>query len=158
MKKELPYAKAELNNAVITELEHPIHVMFHVSFPDGYENIFFTDPESGRWLEQDLGPTDLAEAIGQLTACQPDLEKSLRKLRWISEIQLGRNILFGFLQFNLSQFNAFEIYHANHRYLFTIVRINDALWQVFRPEKDADWNDKDDLLQWLPEILEAHSF
>ncbi len=49
--------------ASISEILHPVHRMFFAIMEDSYSNIFFTDVETGEWIEQDLGFTRLAEAV-----------------------------------------------------------------------------------------------
>ena len=56
----------QTTKVLIEEIYHPIHQMVHVIFEDGYENIFFTDIETGQWIEQDMGATALAKAVGIL--------------------------------------------------------------------------------------------
>ena len=51
--------------AWVTEISHRNHNMFKVSFKNEYENIFYTDVETGRWMEEDLGFTRLAEDVGK---------------------------------------------------------------------------------------------
>ena len=50
--------------AWVTEIPNRHHNMFKVIFKNGYENIFFTDVETGLWVEEDMGFTQLAQDIG----------------------------------------------------------------------------------------------
>ena len=43
------------------EVPHRQHNMYKIIFDNGYENVFYTDVESGKWIEEDLGFTQLAE-------------------------------------------------------------------------------------------------
>ena len=51
--------------ARVYEIVHRHHNMYKVSFESGYENIFYTDVETGKWIEEDLGFTSLANKVGQ---------------------------------------------------------------------------------------------
>jgi len=51
-------------SAKVTAIDHPYQQVYHVLFDDGYENIFFTDVETGNWIEEDLGETALAASFG----------------------------------------------------------------------------------------------
>src|ERR671913_428184 len=68
---------------LVEELYHPIHLMYRVRFEDGYENIFFTDVDSGKWLEQDIGFTALAAVVGEkIGAVYSKSTRIKRKLHW----------------------------------------------------------------------------
>ena len=54
----------DICSAQVTKIDHPYHQSYHVLFEDGYENIFFTDVETGNWIEEDLGETTLAANFG----------------------------------------------------------------------------------------------
>lgn len=142
----------------LTEIEHPIHRMALLQFPDGYSNIFFTDAETGEWIEQDLGATVLAKKVGMRLIALPTGQKTmLRKLVWINGSSMDKSIRFGFHQFKLSQFPAFEIYNVNRRYLYTIAKISDQVWQVFKPVGKSDWNYDKTLVDFIPELLDPYT-
>src|SRR4051794_34439072 len=71
---------------LVEEIYHPIHQMVHVIFEDGYENIFFADIETGGWIEQELGATSLAQAVGILVKGeQKEMTRSTMQLSWYHE-------------------------------------------------------------------------
>ena len=70
-------------SAKVTEINHPYHQLYHVQFEDGYENVFFTDAETGNWIEEDLGATALAGNFGK-KICLFDVPSRLpcKNLSW----------------------------------------------------------------------------
>ena len=53
-------------NANVREVAGEFDKMYRVVLDDGYENNFFTSTEIPyKWYEQNIGYTDLAEAIGK---------------------------------------------------------------------------------------------
>ena len=158
MKTSQPYDEDDPLYIQVTDLQHPIHLMYHVTFPDGYQNIFFSDAETGEWIEEDLGKTQLAKEIGACLKPDGKSDKILRKLCWIREQNNDSlNFLnFGFYQFHLSQYDAFEIYGPNRRYQYTIVKISEELWQVFELTGQSSCNYNKLTLELLPEILDKY--
>src|SRR6476620_4349543 len=104
MKTSLSYDEGEPVNIQVTDLKHPIHQMYFVNFPDGYQNIFFSDAETGEWIEEDLGNTQLAKEVGFCLHPNGNSAKILRKLCWIREMNHDSlNFLhFAFYKFQLS--------------------------------------------------------
>src|SRR5438045_3011528 len=86
------------SKVIIEEIYNPIHKMVHVIFEDGYENVFFTDIETGEWIEQDLGFTSLARAVGILGRNNNTETFPIQKLIWFHENSTAAKPLhFGFL-------------------------------------------------------------
>ena len=50
--------------ATVLKAMHYRNNIFRVCFENGYENIFYTNVENGKWIEEDLGYTLLAELVG----------------------------------------------------------------------------------------------
>lgn len=148
-----------LCTAEISEIYHPIHWMFHISFDDGYENIFFSDVETGNWIEQDLGFTSLAEMLGHKIELQMPKENVIRKtVQWYHEEANGKRIHFGFYRFLVDGFSTYEIYAENKRYMFTLVKLNNDLWQLFKVPGMAGWNYKENYIEEIPFIIDAMMF
>lgn len=150
---------SRISEGIVDELFHPIHRMYTVKFDDGYENIFFTDVESGRWLEQDLGFTSLAESVGEkIKYLFPGSVKTKRDLQWYTseEDEWAEPVYFGFYHYKLGAFPVFEIYAPNRRFLFSMILVNKDFWQVFKIEDDWDYNNSEKLMNALPEILEIY--
>jgi hypothetical protein len=126
--------------ATASEILHPVHRMFLVTLEDGYSNIFFTDVESGKWIEQDLGFTSLAEAIGSVLPNTNDKRTASRKkLSWHHEYTPNTKMHFGFHHYMIKGYRIYEIYSANRRYMFTLVKLDIGLWQLFRIPNVFEW-------------------
>ncbi len=139
----------------ISEIYHPVHLMFHAKFGDGYENIFFTDVESGRWIEQDLGFTELAGSIGEKYKSRSKGKKSVsRKLKWHFSSEGGKTVHFAYNNYSLFDLRVFEIFSPNRRYLFAMVCISRTEWKVLKIPGDITYNN--DLIINLTRILEPH--
>ena len=153
---ELIYIQMEdgLRRVSATRIIHPIHHMYHCHFNDGYENIFFTDPESGNWVEQDIGYTALSAQLGSRFSRLDDEPVRQRKLTWYRCDSIDSRVQFGFFPFMISTFPAFEIYAPNKRFLFTIVQLNDITWQVFRITGPGAWQGGNKIVHMLPGVLE----
>src|SRR6478735_1906555 len=97
-----------LQAAVVKEIAHPRHSLFHVSFENGYENIFFTDVESGEWLEEDLGFTKLAATVGQSVNLQ--LSETILVHRPLVWQKIDGLTVFGFYNYAYEDNEIYEIY------------------------------------------------
>jgi hypothetical protein len=139
---------------VVTRLHHPLHLMYQVQFEDGYENIFFTDPETGSWIEQDLGRTELAYILGEQLKTLSNENIKTRTITWLDLKESAERLHFGYHQYKISDFPAFEIYSWNKRYLYTLVQIETTTWQVFRLSGPGEWEGGNEIVETLPYILE----
>ena len=115
----------------VEEIPHRHHNMIRASFKNGYENIFFTDAETGEWIEEDLGFTELAAALGKM------INKHLRSpyhvpklLTWHNQFINGRYFKFGFFPFLYGNQKLFQIYNANRKYLYTLSEMDNEEWQI----------------------------
>ncbi|HLO82118.1 MAG TPA: hypothetical protein VK166_14215 [Chitinophagaceae bacterium] len=148
-----------LYTAEISEIYHPIHWMFHVSFDDGYENIFFSDVESGKWIEQDMGFTPLAELVGKKIESYIPKDNIIRKsVNWYHEENGNKNIHFGYYRFVVDGYSTYEIYADNKRYMFTLVKLNNELWQLFKVPGMAGWNYNEEYIEEIPFIIDTLKF
>jgi hypothetical protein len=138
----------------VSRLHHPLHLMYQVQFDDGYENIFFTDPETGCWIEQDLGKTELAFVLGEQLSQLSNETIKTRSVTWLDLMDTKESFHFGYHQYRISEFPAFEIYSWNKRYLYTLVQIESTAWQVFRLSGPGEWEGGNDIIETLPYILE----
>lgn len=117
--------------AWITEIENKQHSMFKVLFKNGYENIFFTDVESGQWMEEDLGFTILAKEIGtQIKSLIKNTVHVPKALIWHKQEIDDILISFGFVHFRKENFKMYEIYNANRKYMYTLVEMDNEEWQI----------------------------
>ena len=148
-----------LYTAEISEIYHPIHWMFHVKFDDEYENIFFSDVETGKWVEQDLGFTTLADKVGKEIAKSMPKDNIIRKpLNWYHEESFGKNVSFGYHHFIVDGYSTYEIYSENKRYMFTLVKLNNELWQLFKVPGMAGWNYNEEYIEEIPFIIDTLKF
>ena len=146
----------QTSKVVIEEIYHPIHQMVHVIFEDGYENIFFTDIETGQWLEQDLGNTSLAQAVGLLVeGNQKEMMHPTIRLTWYHESNGCKPVHFGYIKYKSAGNDFYAIFAANKRYMFTLFR-DKQLWKVMSHTNLHSWNFDLDYFQEVPFILEAY--
>jgi hypothetical protein len=152
------YFKFEDQTRKITmkEICHPIHRMVHVTFEDGYENIFFSDIETGEWIEQDLGYTSLSKAMGLLINANNDKDNvyPMQKLTWYHESSGVRPLEFGFIKYQSAGHIFYEIFAANKRYMFTLFK-NKQLWKVFSHTNLHSWSFDPEYFQEVPFILDT---
>lgn len=118
--------------AWVTEISHRNHHMFKVSFKNEYENIFYTDVETGRWIEEDLGFTSLAEEVGkQIRSFLKNPIHVPKLLIWHSQHnQDDKLISFGFFSFLKGKHKLYEIYNTNKKYMYTLVDMDNDEWQI----------------------------
>jgi hypothetical protein len=141
---------------LVEEIYHPIHQMVHVIFEDGYENIFFADIETGGWIEQELGATSLAQAVGILVkGKQKEMTRSTMQLSWYHENDGCKPLHFGYIKYQSTGNTFYAIFAANKRYMFTLFRKNE-LWKVMSHTNLHSWNFDLDYFQEVPFILDMY--
>jgi len=146
----------QTSKVVIEEIFHPIHQMVHVVFEDGYENVFFTDIETGDWIEQDLGTTSLAKAIGVLKESeQKETAHAIVQLNWYHENNGYKPVHFGYIKYQSAGNSFYAIFAANKRYMFTLFR-KKQLWKVMSHTNLHSWNFDLDYFQEIPFILDMY--
>jgi hypothetical protein len=138
----------------LNEIVHPVHCMFHVLFEDGYENIFFTDIEHNKWVEQDIGFSARAQLVGKKIA-------NLYYFNWVNKPvdwyckndEYGKMFHFGYSRDTSGGYLVYEIFAANRRYMFTLVRLQNHVWQLFKIP-GSGWEYNQDYIRKVPFILE----
>ena len=114
-----------------SEIVHRHHSMYKVSFKDGYENIFYTDVETGKWIEEDLGFTDLAREFGnQIRTFMRNPIHVPKLLTWHKQFIGDRLISFGFFNFMNGSQKFYQIYGFNKKYMYTLVDMDNDEWQI----------------------------
>ena len=114
-----------------SEIVHRHHSMYKVSFKDGYENIFYTDVETGKWIEEDLGFTDLAREFGnQIRTFMRNPIHVPKLLTWHKQFIGDRLISFGFFNFINGSQKFYQIYGFNKKYMYTLVDMDNDEWQI----------------------------
>lgn len=117
--------------AWVFEMPNKHHHVFRVCFSDGYENIFYTDPETGCWMEEDLGFTHLATLVGQ--NIRPFIKNPVhvpKLLQWHCQDFDNRLLNFGFFCYTNGRHKLYEIYNANKKYLYTLMDMDNDEWQI----------------------------
>jgi hypothetical protein len=145
--------------AWITEIAHRHHVMYKVEFESGYENIFYTDVETGNWIEEDLGFTQLSRQVGE------EIKKIMRNpihvpkiLTWHKQYVGNRLVAFGFFSFNKGSHKMYEIYNSNKKYLYTLVDMNNQEWQIMGNSNVILNNIDPEFVEHITKILPLYSF
>jgi len=141
----------------LSEMVHPIHCMFHVQFEDGYENIFFTDVEQKQWVEQDVGCSALAQQVGRKIASLYQFNWVTKKVEWYQENEADQLLHFGYSRNTSGGYLVYEIFAANRRYMFTLVRLQNHVWQLFKIP-GSGWDYNQEYVQRVPFVLEALGF
>ena len=118
--------------AWVTEISHRNHQMYKVCFKNQYENIFYTDVETGRWIEEDLGFTSLADQIGkQIRTFQRNIIHVPKMLTWHNQYNAEDKLIsFGFYSFLKGPHKLYEIYNSNKKYMYTLVDMDNDEWQI----------------------------
>ena len=118
--------------AWVTEISHRNHQMYKVCFRNQYENIFYTDVETGKWIEEDLGFTSLANKVGkQVSTFQRNIIHVPKILTWHTQYNTEDKLIsFGFYGFLKGQHKLYEIYGANKKYMYTLVDMDNDEWQI----------------------------
>jgi hypothetical protein len=144
------------SKVIVEEIYNPIHQMVHVIFEDGYENVFFTDIETGEWIEQDLGFTSLARAVGILVQDNSIEKFPIQKLAWFRESNTAvKPLHFGFLKYRSGNNTFYAIFAVNKRYMFTLFK-NKHLWKVLSHTNLHSWNFDLDYFQEVPFLLDMY--
>ncbi|MBO9561877.1 MAG: hypothetical protein J7621_03850 [Niastella sp.] len=147
------HVDGKTESIILSEMVHPIHCMFHATFEDGYENIFFADVESGEWVEQDVGFTLLAAMIGKKVENLYYFDWEKKEITWFDEEENGKHIHFGYHADNTAGYRVYEIFAPNRRYMFTLVKLQNHVWQLFKiPGSGWDYNEI--YIQKIPFILD----
>jgi hypothetical protein len=146
----------QTSKVLIEEIYHPIHHMVHVILEDGYENIFFTDIETGEWIEQDLGITSLSQAVGILVGSkEKETARSTVQLTWYHENNGYKPIRFGYIKYQSGGNTFYAVFAANKRYMFTLFK-KKQLWKVMSHTNLHSWNFDLDYFQEVPFILDIY--
>lgn len=119
------------SSAWVSEIVHRHHNMYKVSFKDGYENIFYTDVETGYWIEEDLGFTTLAAEVGkQIRGFMRNPIHVPKLLTWHKQSINDKLVCFGFFNFMNGSQKFYQIYNANKKYMYTLVDMDNDEWQI----------------------------
>ncbi|MEP7277515.1 MAG: hypothetical protein ABI813_02630 [Bacteroidota bacterium] len=122
----------DIGSARVRAIDHPFHQLYHVKFEDGYENTFFTDAETGNWVEEDLGETALAAIFGIKTGMIKGLSAvPCKPLTWCKAAIASKIISFGFHTCMDDGDTIFEVYGANRKFLYSFRNSGNNRWVVY---------------------------
>lgn len=113
------------------EIYNRHHCMYKVTFENQYENIFFTDVETGKWIEEDLGFTALAQEVG--SRIQSFMRQPVhvpKALTWHKQYMDECLVSFGFVSLMKGNHKMYEIYGSNKKYMYTLVEMDNEEWQI----------------------------
>ncbi|MDB5202286.1 MAG: hypothetical protein JWQ27_1695 [Ferruginibacter sp.] len=133
MQNNIIYIQADGKEAIawITEVTHRHHAMYKVEFESGYENIFYTDVETGMWLEEDLGFTLLAKQVGvEIKKTMTNPFHVPKILTWHKQFTDGRLVSFGFFNYLKGNHKMYEIYSSSKKYMYTLADMGNEEWQI----------------------------
>lgn len=121
----------KIKQASVTEVSHRHHSMFKVLFGNNYENVFYTDVETGKWIEEDLGFTQLASQVGeQIKKIMKNPYHVPKILTWHKQFVDHKLVSFGFFNFMKGRHKMYEIYSNNKKYMYTLVDMDNEEWQI----------------------------
>lgn len=117
--------------ARVTEIANRHQNQFKLSFTDGYENIFYADVETGKWVEEDLGFTSLASEAGKhLRSFMRSPFHVPKILTWQKQYINNTPVCFGFFNFLNGEQKCYQIYGCNRKYMYTLVDMDNDEWQI----------------------------
>ena len=124
---------------VLSPVIHNKHLMYKGVATDGYQNIFFTDVETGKWVEEDLGFTAYAAVVGNYIDQQNFRTKHFPKaISWRNILKKGKPVLFGFAYFVHGEERVYEIYHANRKYMYSLIQHHGDDWELMGAKNIQD--------------------
>ena len=147
----------EILTGRITEVYNPIQNMAYMEFNNGYANIFFVDCETGNWMEQDLGFTNLAKIAGEeLQHIINNTGRIRNDLNWYKKIINGELFHFGFYKYLSGEMYIYEIFASNKRYMFSLVKKRPSVWQIFKISGAGGWKYNAKYEEIVPYLLDTY--
>ena len=142
----------------VSRIPNKMHNMFKIIFKDGYENIFYTDVETGQWIEEDLGFTQLAMQVGnQIKRFIKSPVHVPKTLVWHKDSVKNKTYTFGFFCFTKGRFKMYEIYNCNKKYMYTLVDMENDEWQILGNSGTSDTQIDTVLIDLIIQILPLYS-
>ena len=144
--------------AWVTETPYKNHSMFHVLFENEYENIFFVDVETGKWIEEDLGFTQLALNVGK--AIKEFLRNPVhvpKILTWHKCMYGNKSINFGFLPYFNGNHKMYDIYGSNKKFMYTLMEMDKLEWQLIGCHTMTESELNVDVAQKIVQVLSMYS-
>ena len=87
--------------------------------------------ENGKWIEEDLGYTLLAELVGtQINKLLLYPVHVPKILTWQYSVLKPNYRVFGYYAYHKGNCLMFKIYNRNNKYLYTLQEIENEEWQI----------------------------
>jgi len=137
----------------VEEVFHRFHNMIKVYFENGYENLFYTDVETGRWIEEDLGFTECASLIG--SKIKQQLSNPIhvpKKLTWHYQYTNGSLFYFAFFPFVHDLQKFYQIFNQNRKYIYTLI-VNERNDWMMLETSNLSFNTLD--YDYLAKVVQA---
>lgn len=142
----------------IAVIQHRQHTLYHIDFNNGYSNNFYRDVENGKWVEEDLGCTDLAVQVGDISMTQ---ERTFihvpKKLQWHNIPTVKPGLHFGFYKYQSHEDTVYDIYHVNKKFLFSLIHSPYEGWQALATDTQLIANASDEFLHHVLNTLEQYA-
>jgi hypothetical protein len=146
--------KDRIESIQITELPNPIQPMAFIEFENGYANVFFIDLETGNWVEQDLGFTQLADVLGpQLKHILHEQTRLKNNFTWCRKSISQEVFHFGYCTYDSDKERVYEIFATNRRYMFTLIRKAKGRWQILLMPGTKKWAFNKKYLEIVPYLV-----
>ena len=117
--------------AWVSEIGQRNQHIYRVMFSNEYHNVFYKDVETGEWIEEDLGYTELAQHVGSRINSLRDNPIHVPKLLiWHCRIYNGREVCFGFTSVLEDDKKLYEIYDSHKKFLYTLVEDDENGWEI----------------------------
>ena len=143
---------------IAMQVPHRKHLMYKAVFDNGYENVFYTDVETGKWIEEDLGFTKLAAMFGEQIRLQHFIPIHVPKiLTWHKQLTDEKPLLFGFFNFMKGHHKMYEIYDSRCKYMYTLVEMDEADWQIMGNSNVVNGNIDRAFVNQVTQILPLYS-
>ena len=140
--------------ATVLKAMHYRNNIFRVCFENGYENIFYTNVENGKWIEEDLGYTLLAELVGtQINKLLLYPVHVPKILTWQYSVLKPNYRVFGYYAYHKGNCLMFEIYNRNNKYLYPLQEIENEEWQILHSGTNTMHNINRELLEFITSSL-----
>jgi hypothetical protein len=111
--------------------------------------------ETGNWVEQDLGFTQLAAVLGpQLKCIQNDPSGLKNDFRWYNISINNKVFYFGYCTYHSEKEKVYEIFASNRRYMFTLIKKGRGRWQILLMPGTKKWAYDKKYLEIVPYLLE----
>ncbi len=141
-------------SVTLTEISHPMHCMYLAEFDDEYENIFYSDPRTGKWIEQDIGFSALADMVcKKLEKIGVPARLPAKNIVWHHQYDRGKWLHFGYHPAFIDGCLTYEIYASNHRFMFNLVKTPGDDWQIMQMP-GTGWNFNDVYAERILYVIE----